>query len=84
MLSDSDKDVLVFNDGSVLWNPGPTGVGTVIYLEGYRSVPDLRNNSVSPMSNNCTAELVGKQITIEFLNELEHSDLKKKMYTFLH
>ena len=34
------------------------------------------------MSNNCTAELVGIQITIEFLNELEHSDPKKRCIYF--
>ena len=33
-----DGDVLVFTDGSALGNPGPTGAGAVVYLDGYQSV----------------------------------------------
>ena len=70
-----DRDVLVFTDGSALGNPGPTGAGAVVYLDGYQSVPVLLKKSVSPMSNNYTGELVGIQIALEFLSEIDHSDL---------
>ena len=42
MLHNSDeRNVLVFTDGSALGNPGPTGAGAVVYLNGYQSVPVL-------------------------------------------
>ena len=47
----------------------------VVYLDGYQSVPVLLKKSVSPMSNNYTGELVGIQIVLEFLSEIDHSDL---------
>ena len=76
MLHNSDDtDALVFTDGSVLGNQGPIGAGMVVYLNGYQSVPVLLKKSVSPMSNNYTDELVGIQIALEFLSELDHSDL---------
>ena len=59
-----DRDVLVFTDGSALGNPGPTGAGTVVYLNGYQSMPILLKKSVSPMSNNYTGELVDIQIAL--------------------
>ena len=70
-----DRDVLVFTDGSALGNPGPTGAGAMVYLDGYQSVPVLLKKSVSPMSNNYTGELVDIQIALEFLPEIDHSDL---------
>ena len=66
MLHNSDeRDILVFTDGSALGNPGPTGAGAVVYLNGYQSVPVLLKKSVSPMSNNYTGELVGIHIVKE-------------------
>ena len=47
----------------------------MVYLDGYQSVPVLLKKSVSPMSNNYTGELVGIQIALEFLSEIDHSDL---------
>ena len=70
-----DRDVLVFTDGSALGNPGPTGAGAVVYLDRNQSVPVLLKKCVSPMSNNYTGELVGIQIALEFLSEIDHSDL---------
>ena len=70
-----DRDVLLFTDGSALGNPGPTGAGALVYLDGYQSVPALLKKSVSPMSNNYTGELVYIQIALEFLSEIYHSDL---------
>ena len=61
-----DRDVLVFSDGLALGNPGPTGAWTVVYLDGYKSVPVLLKTSVRPMSNNYTGELVGIQMTLDF------------------
>ena len=37
----TDSYVLLFTDGLVLNNPGPTGAGAVVYIDGYNSVPVL-------------------------------------------
>ena len=81
--STDDRDVLLFTDGSALGNPGPTGAGAVVYLNGYQSVPALLKKSVSLKSNNYTGELVGIQIALEFLSETYHSDLvDRRIYLF--
>ena len=67
----TDQDVLLFTDGSALGNPGPTGAGAVAYIDGYKSSPILLKKGVSPISNNYTGELVGIQIGLEFLSELD-------------
>ena len=43
-----DRDVFVFTDGSALGNPGPTGAGAVVYLNGYQLMPILLKKGVSP------------------------------------
>ena len=68
-----DTDVLVFTDGSA---------GAVIFLDRYESSPVLLKKSVSSMSNNYTGELVGIQIALEFLSELEKSDLGERSIHF--
>jgi len=35
------EEILVFTDGSTLGNPGPTGAGAAVYLEGYNTTPVL-------------------------------------------
>ena len=36
------SDVLLFTDGSALYNPGPTGAGAaVVYIDGFNNVPVL-------------------------------------------
>ena len=60
------QDVLLFTDGWALGNPGPTGAGTVAYIGGYNSSPVLLKKVV-----NYTDELVGIQIRLEFLSELD-------------
>ena len=67
----SSRDVLLFTDESALTNPGPTGAGAVIYLDGYSTTPILLQKGVSPLSNNNTGELVGIQIGLEFLAETD-------------
>ena len=67
----SNRDVLLFTDGSALTNPGPTGARAVIYLDGYSTSPILLQKGVSPLSNNYTGELVGIQIGLEFLAETD-------------
>ena len=68
----TDREVLLFTDGSALGNPGPTGAGAVAYVDGYKCSPVLLKKSVSPLSNNYTGELVGIQIGLEFLSELDY------------
>ena len=77
-----DKDILVFTDVSALCNQEPMREGTVIYMEGYKSVPVLHKNSVRSMSPNCTEELIGMQTAMEFLTELKHSFLKERCIHF--
>ena len=31
------EDVIIFTDGSAFGNPGPTGAGGVVYLDGYEA-----------------------------------------------
>ena len=64
------EDVVVFTDGSAYGNPGPTGAGGVVYLDGYEAAPVLLKKGVSPYSNNFTGELVGIQISLEFLADV--------------
>ena len=64
------EDVVVFTDGSAFENPGPTGAGGVVYLDGYEAAPILLKKEVSPYSNNFTGELVGIQINFEFLADV--------------
>ena len=68
----TDRDVLLFTDGSASNNPGPTGAGAVAYIDGYNSTPVLMKKGVTPIGNNYTGELVGIQIGLEFLAELEY------------
>ena len=64
---------MIFTDGSALGNPRPTGAGAVIYMNGYHTSPILLKRGVGPMSNNYTGELVGIQIALEFMVDLEGS-----------
>ena len=61
---------MVFTDGSALSNPGHTGGRAVVYLDGYGTNPILLKKGVSPISNNCTGELVDIQSALEFLTDL--------------
>ena len=65
-----DNDIMVFTDGSTLSNPGPTGGEAAIYIDGYGTNPILLKKGVRPVSNNYTGELVGIQIALEFLQDL--------------
>ena len=72
------EDVVVFTDGSAFGNPGPTGAGGVVYLNGYEAAPVLLKKGVSPYSNNFTGELVGIQISLEFIagvSEVENRNI---------
>ena len=42
------EDAVVFTDGSAFGNPGPTGAGGVVYLDGYEAVPVLLKKGVCP------------------------------------
>ena len=77
------EDVIVFTDGSALNNPGPTGAGRVVYMDGYNSTPVLLKKGVSPHSNNYTGELVGFQISLQFLAEIDKLRGKNVVKTFI-
>ena len=66
------EDVILFTDGSALNNPGPTGAGGVVYMDEYNSTPVLLKKGVSPHSNNYTGDLVGIQISLQFLAEIDN------------
>ena len=36
-----EDEITIFTDGSALGNPGPTGAGAVIYMNGYHTSPIL-------------------------------------------
>ena len=36
-----EDEIMIFTDGSALGNPGPTGAGAVIYMNGYHTSPIL-------------------------------------------
>lgn len=72
-----EHGVLLFTDGSSLGNPGPTGAGAAVYLQGYRSNPVLLKKSVSTYSNNYSGEIVGIEIALDFIVNLEYIRNKK-------
>ena len=57
---------MVFTDGSSLGNPGPTGAGAVIYINGFHTSPILLKMGVEPISNNYTGEAT--IISASFIN----------------
>ena len=74
----TQEEIVIFTDGSALGNPGPTGAGAVVYLNGYQSVPVLLKKGVSPMSTNFTGDLVGIQKALEFISDLNGSREKDR------
>ena len=74
-------DVVVFTDGSAFGNPGPTGAGGVVYLDGYGVAPVRLKKGVRPYSNNFTGELVGIQISLEFLADVSEV-VKRNIHVF--
>ena len=70
------EDVIIFTDGSAFGNPGPTGAFGVVYLDGYEAAPVLLKKGVSPYGNNFTGELVGIQISLEFIAEVSQVENK--------
>ena len=72
------EDVIISTDGSAFGNPGPTGAGGVVYLDGYEAAPVLLKKGVRPWGNNFTGELVGVQISLEFIakaSQVEDRDI---------
>jgi len=75
------EEILVFTDGSTLGNPGPTGAGAVVYLEGYNTTPILLKRSVSSFSNNYAGEVEAIDLALNFLHITEVHDKEIHMYT---
>ena len=67
----SNNEIIIFTDGSTIGNPGPTGAGAVIYLNGYMCSPILLKQGVAKISNNYTGELVGIEIGLNFVDDLQ-------------
>ena len=61
------KGVLAFTDGSADPNPGPTGAGAAIYLDGLNSEPVLLHKGVSKTSSSYMGEVVAILIALEYL-----------------
>ena len=66
--------MLIFEDGSALRSPGPTGAGAVLYVDGYKSPPVRIKKSVIPMGNNYNGVLVGIQSKKTALERLTMND----------
>ena len=77
-----ENEVVIFTDGLALGNPGPTGAGAAVYLNGYQSSPILLKKGVSPLSNNYTGELVGIQIALDFMIGLEEQIKDTQIHFF--
>ena len=56
-----------------------------MYLDGYEAAPVLLKKGVSPYSNNFTGELVGIQISLEFIADVsEVEDRNIHVFTDCH
>ena len=77
-----ENEVVIFTDGSALGNPGPTGAGALVYLNGYQSSPILLKKGISPLSNNYTGELVDIQIDLDFMIGLEEQIKDTRIHFF--
>ena len=69
-----DNSVVVFTDGSALGNPGPTGAGACIYMNGLDSTCFQLKQPIHPLSNNFVGELNGIMIALKFLEEKDISN----------
>ena len=78
-----DTDILIFTDGSALINAGPTGWSAIVYLNGPRSTPVCLKKSFSSCSNNFVGELVGLQLGLNFLSNLDLEDRAQANVHFL-
>ena len=77
-----DNDIVVFTDGSALSNPGPISGRAVIYIGGYGTNLILLKKGVIPISNNYIGEIIGVQIALEFLTDL-NTVLRNRTIHFL-
>ena len=61
--------VAAFTDGSDLGNPGPTGAGALIYLQGLLDNPVCLKKNICSNGNNHLGEIVGKEMALSFLQD---------------
>ena len=61
--------VAAFTDGSALGNPGPTGAGAVIYLQGLLDNPVCLKKTICSNGNNYLGEIVGIEMALSFLQD---------------
>ena len=68
VLEEVEEDcVAVFTDGSALGNPGPTGAGAVIYMNGLQSDPISIKKGICSNGNNFLGEIVGIELAFKYL-----------------
>ena len=75
------EGALVFTDGSADPNPGPTGAGAVIYIDGLLSEPILINKAVSSNSSSYAGEIEAIELALEFLAKCTRLISKISIFT---
>ena len=63
------ESIVAFTDGSALGNPGPTGAGAAIYMNGLNSHAERLKKGICKNGNNYLGEIIGLEITLKYLAE---------------
>ena len=72
--------VAVFTDGSALGNPGATGAGAVLYLNGLQSDPIGIKRGICSNGNNYLGEILGTELAFKYFCD----EAKVKNRTFIY
>ena len=63
------ESIVAFTDGAALGNPGPTGAGAAIYMNGLNSHAERLKKGICKNGNNYLGEIIGLEITLKYLAE---------------
>ena len=63
------ESIVAFTDRSALGNPGPTGAGAAIYMNGLNSHAERLKKEICKNGNNYLGEIIGLEITLKYLAE---------------